>query len=188
MAGRSFKVGVIVGSIRRDSINRRLAKALIRLAPPSLALEVIEIGQLPLYNQDLDATPPNEWQVFKAQLSAVDAVLFVTPEHNRSMPAALKNAIDIGSRPYGKSAWNAKPGAIVTASPSAIGGFGSNHAVRQTLVFLNVPVMQQPEAYIGQADKLVDEAGEITKPDTKAFLEKFMAAFADWVERNTAAG
>lgn len=181
------KVGVIVGSIRRDSINRRLAKALMGLAPPSLTLEVIEIGQLPLYNQDLDATPPAQWQTFKKQVASVDAILFVSPEYNRSMPAALKNAIDIGSRPYGQSAWNGKPGAVVTASPSAIGGFGSNHAVRQTLVFLNVPVMQQPEAYIGHAEKLVDADGQITNPDTKAFLEKFMMAFADWITRNAVA-
>lgn len=184
MAGK--KVGVIVGSIRRDSINRRLAKALMELAPPSLALEFIEINQLPLYNPDLDDQPPQEWQAFKSALGAVDAVLFVTPEYNRTIPAALKNAIDIGSRPYGKSAWNGKPGAVVSASPSAVGGFGSNHNVRQAMVFLNVPLMQQPEMYIGQADKLVDDAGKITKPETKAFFEKFMAAFADWVERNAA--
>lgn len=182
------KVGVIVGSIRRDSINRRLAKALMGLAPPSLSLEFIEIGLLPLYNQDLDAAPPAEWQAFKKHVASVDAILFVTPEYNRSMPAALKNAIDIGSRPYGQSAWNGKPGAVVTASPSAIGGFGANHAVRQALVFLNVPVLQQPEAYIGHADKLVDAAGQITNPDTKAFLEKFMTAFAGWIDRNAVAG
>ena len=181
------KVGVIVGSIRRDSINRRLAKALMGLAPPTLTLEFIEIGDLPLYNQDLDATPPVQWQTFKKHVASVDAILFVSPEYNRSMPAALKNAIDIGSRPYGQSAWNGKPGAVVTASPSAIGGFGSNHAVRQTLVFLNVPVMQQPEAYIGHADKLVSADGQIPNPDTKVFLEKFMMAFADWVARNAVA-
>lgn len=181
------KVGVIVGSIRRESINRRLAKALIGLAPPALALEFIEIGQLALYNQDLDSAPPVEWQAFKTQVAAVDAILFVTPEYNRSMPAALKNAIDIGSRPYGQSAWKGKPCAVVSASPSAIGGFGSNHAVRQTLVFLDMPVLQQPEAYIGHADKLVDTAGQITNPDTKVFLEKFMTVFADWIARNATA-
>ena len=184
MAGGTKTVGVIVGSNRRESINRRLATALMGLAPPSMTMKLIEIGQLPLFNQDLEATPPAEWVRFKSELGSVDAVLFVSPEYNRGVPAALKNAIDIGSRPYGKSAWNGKPAAVVTASPSAMGGFGSNHALRQCLVFLNMPVLQQPEAYIGQADKLVDAGGQILKPESKEFFEKIMSAFAVWVERN----
>ena len=130
------------------------------MAPPSLKLEFVEIGRLPLYNQDEDANPPAVWIEFRARIKGADAVLFVTPEHNRSVPAALKNALDVGSRPYGQSAWNGKPGAVISASPGAIGGFGANHHLRQSLVFLNVPAMQQPEAYIGGADKLFTPMGK----------------------------
>jgi len=111
-------------------------------------------------------------------------VLFVTPEYNRSVPAALKNALDVGSRPYGQSVWNGLPGAVVSVSPGAIGGFGANHHLRQSLVFLNVPTLQQPEAYIGGVAKLLDEAGNLTHDDTRAFLEKFLQAFGAWIEAN----
>ena len=154
-------VAVLVGSLRKDSINRKLATALRELAPASLELEIIEIGHLPLYNQDQDAKPPPEWTAFRRRIKEADAILFVTPEYNRSVPAPLKNAIDVGSRPYGQSAWNGKPGAVVSASPGAIGGFGANHHLRQSLVFLNVPAMQQPEAYIGGADKLFNADGKL---------------------------
>lgn len=177
-------VAVLIGSLRKDSINRKVANALADLAPASLTLEIVEIGGLPLYNQDADASPPAEWTAFRARIRAADAVLFVTPEYNRSVPAPLKNALDVGSRPYGQSAWNSKPGAVVSASPGAIGGFGANHHLRQSLVFLNVPVLQQPEAYIGGADKLFDAAGKLTNDGTRKFLEGFMAAFAAWVSAN----
>ena len=177
-------VAVIVGSLRKDSINRKLAHALAELAPMGLALSIVEIGQLPLYNPDDDVKPPSEWTAFRERIMAADAVLFVTPEYNRSVPAALKNAIDIGSRPYGKSAWSGKPGAVVTASPGAIGGFGANHHLRQSLVFLNVPAMAQPEAYIGGADKLFDADGKINNEGTRKFLKDFMQAYADWVSAN----
>ncbi|MFO0995549.1 MAG: NAD(P)H-dependent oxidoreductase [Alphaproteobacteria bacterium] len=177
-------VAVLVGSLRKDSINRKMANALIGLAPPSLKLGVLEIGQLPLYNQDLDETPPAPWTAFRERVKAADAVLFVTPEYNRSVPAALKNALDVASRPYGKSVWNGKPGAIVSVSPGAIGGFGANHHLRQSLVFLNVPILQQPEAYIGGADKLFDEKGQISNDGTRKFLGQFMTTFADWIETN----
>jgi chromate reductase len=184
---KQHRVGVLVGSLRRESINRRLSVALAQLAPPSLLLEPIPIDKLPMYNQDIEASPPSEWVEFKSRARSVDALLFVSPEYNRSIPAPLKNAIDVGSRPYGDSAWNGKPGAILTASPSAIGGFGANHHLRQCMVFLNVPLMMAPEAYVGGADKLVDENGNITVPATRQFLEKFMQAFAEWVDRNAAA-
>lgn len=141
-------IAVLVGSLRKDSFNRKMARALAELAPPALKLEVVEIGHLPLYNQDDDANPPAAWTSFRERLNKADAVLFVTPEYNRSIQAPLKNAIDVGSRPYGKSMWNGKPGAIVSVSPGAIGAFGANHHLRQSLVFLNVPAMPQPEAYI----------------------------------------
>src|ERR1700741_1927438 len=139
-------VAVMVGSLRKGSINRKVATALRELAPASLKLEIIEIGHLPLYNQDQDAKPPAEWTAFRQRIKDADAILFVTPEYNRSVPAPLKNAIDVGSRPYGQNAWSGKPAAIVSAAPGPTGAFGANHHLRQSLVFLNVPAMQQPEA------------------------------------------
>jgi len=177
-------VAVIVGSLRKDSINRKVANALAEVAPALLKLAIVEIGHLPLYNQDRDESPPAEWTAFRARIKSAAAVLFVTPEHNRSVPAALKNALDVGSRPYGQSAWNGKPGAVVSASPSAVGGFGANHHLRQSLVFLNVPAMPQPEAYIGGADKLFDAGGKLVNDGTRKFLQQFMQAFADWVAAN----
>lgn len=177
------KVAVVVGSLRKDSFNRKLAKALIGLAPPELSFDVVEIGDLPLYNQDLDDAPPGAWVKFRDEIKAADAVLFVTPEHNRTIPAALKNAIDVGSRPYGSSVWNGKPAAIVTGSPSGIGGFGANHHLRQPLVFLNMPILQQ-EAYIGGVDKLFDAEGQVTNEGTRKFLAGIMTAFAAWIAKN----
>jgi chromate reductase, NAD(P)H dehydrogenase (quinone) len=177
-------VAVIVGSLRKESFSRKLAKALIPMAPPTLKLEIVEIGQLPLYNQDDDANPPAASAAFKQRVGQADAVLFVTPEYNRSVPGVLKNAIDIASRPYGHSAWSGKPGGVISVSPGPIGAFGANHALRQSLVFLNVPAMAQPEAYIGQAAKLFDDQGTLTSDPTREFLQKFLAAFAQWIERN----
>ena len=145
-----YSVAVLVGSLRKDSLNRKVAQALAELAPASLKLFIVEIGDLALYNEDIDATqPPAPYTIFRDQIRPADAVLFVTPEYNRSVPGVLKNAIDVGSRPYGQSVFNAKPGAVISVSPGAIGGFGANHHLRQSLVFLNVPCMQQPEAYLG---------------------------------------
>lgn len=175
-------VAVLVGSLRKGSFNRMAANALAELAPPSLKLEIVEIGQLPLYNQDDDDSPPAAWVEFRKRIKAADAVLFVTPEYNRSVPGVLKNAIDVGSRPYGQSAWDGKPGAVISVSPGAAGGFGANHHLRQSLVFLNVPAMQQPEAYIGGASKLFDESGKLTNDGTREFLSKFVQSFAAWVE------
>jgi chromate reductase, NAD(P)H dehydrogenase (quinone) len=180
-------VAVIVGSLRKDSINRKVANALAEVAPAGLKLSIIEIRQLPIYNQDGDENPPAEWTAFRERIRAADAVLFVTPEHNRSVPAVLKNAIDIGSRPYGKSAWSGKPGAVVSASPGGIGGFGANHHLRQSLVFLNVPAMAQPEAYIGGADKLFDAEGKLGNDGTRKFLQAFMQAYEAWVTANSKA-
>lgn len=176
-------VAVFVGSLRKESYTRKVAQALIALAPPTMKPEFVEIGHLSFYNQDLDASPPADWVALRTRVSSSDAVLFVTPEYNRSVPAVLKNAIDIASRPYGKSAWSGKPGAVVSVSPGAIGGFGANHHLRQMLVFLNVPAMQQPEAYIGGANRLFDDAGTLTNASTREFLAAFMAAFAAWVEK-----
>jgi chromate reductase, NAD(P)H dehydrogenase (quinone) len=180
---KPMNVCVLVGSLRKASLNGMLANALMSLAPPSMKLEKVEIGQLPFFNQDLEtAATPAQWTAFRQSVKAADAVLFVTPEYNRSVPPALKNALDVGSRPYGSSVWDRKPGAIVSCSPSAIGAFGANHHLRQSLVFLNVPTMQQPEAYVGHADKLFDEQGKLVNDGTRKFLQGFMQAFANWVE------
>lgn len=180
-------VAVIIGSLRKDSINRKVAHALVELAPSSLKLKIVEIGQLPLYNEDGDVDPPEVWKTFRERAKSADAVIFVTPEYNRSVPAALKNALDVASRPYGQNAWSGKPGAVVSASPGAIGGFGANHHLRQSLVFLNVPTMPQPEAYITGADKLFDSSGKLVSEGTRKFLQQFMQAFADWVTANSKA-
>ena len=177
-------VAVFVGSLRKDSLNRKMANALIAMAPAPLKLTIHEIGQLPLFNQDFEADLPASVADFKQRLAAADAVLFVTPEYNRSVPGALKNAIDVGSRPYGKSAWSGKPGAIASVSPGALAAFGANHALRQSLVFLNVPTMAQPEAYIGGAAALFDDKGTLVNDSTREFMQKFLAAFAQWIERN----
>ncbi len=182
------KIAVLVGSLRKESYNRKMAKALMKHSPDSLSLEIIEIGGLPFYNQDLDDDPLAAWTEFRERLKKFDGVLFVTPEYNRSVPGVLKNAIDVGSRPYGKNAWAGKPGAVVSVSPGAIGGFGANHHLRQSLVFLNVPAMQQPEAYIGKAGELFDERGDLSNESTREFATKFMHAFAAWVETNASGG
>ena len=176
-----LRVAVLVGSLRKASVNRRMAHALAKAAPQSLKLEIVEIGDLPLYNEDLEkGATPAAWTAFRDRVKGADAVLFVTPEYNRSVPGALKNAVDVGSRPYGSSVWNGKPGAVVSVSPGGVGGFGANHHLRQSFVYLNVLMLQQPEAYIGNAGELFDEAGEIKNPSTREFLQKFMQAFDAW--------
>jgi chromate reductase len=176
-------VAVFVGSLRKESFNRKMAKALAAMAPAPLKLEIVEIGALPLYNQDDDANPPAASAAFKARVRKADAVLFVTPEYNRGVPGVLKNAIDVASRPYGDSAWNGKPGAVLSLSPGGIGAFGANHQLRQSLVFLNVPAMQQPEAYIGNAPKLFDAGGNLIDDTAREFAKKFLDAFARWIEK-----
>ena len=177
------RVAVLVGSLRKEAFSRKIARALAALAPPSLKLEIVEIGQLPLYDADDEAAVPEPTAAFRGRIKAADAVLFVTPEYNRSVPGVLKNAIDVASRPYGQSAWQGKPGAVVSVSPGALGAFGANHHLRQSLVFLDVPVMQQPEAYLGSVAGLLDAQGNVTNEGTRDFLRRFMEAFAAWIER-----
>jgi chromate reductase len=174
-------VAVLVGSLRKDSVNRKLANAFAALTP-GLKFNFVEIGDLLHFDQDLESDPPAAWVRFRGEIAAADAVLFVTPEFNRSVPGALKNAIDVGSRPYGASVWNGKPGAVISVSPGAIGGFGANHHLRQSLVFLNVPLLSQ-EAYIGGAYALFDEKGELVNDATADFLKSYGQAFAAWIER-----
>lgn len=179
------KIAVIIGSLRKESFNRKIAKALIKLAPDSLEFEFIEIGQLPHYSEDHDGeNPPAPWIQFREAIKACDGVLFVTPEYNRSVPGVLKNAIDVGSRPYGQSAWNGKPTAVISVSPGNIGGFGANHHLRQCFVFLNMPCLQEPESYIGQVTKLLDDKGNISNESTQKFLKTFIEKYSDWVDHN----
>jgi chromate reductase len=176
-------IAVIVGSLRAGSFTRRVARAMVKLAPGAYGYDFVEIGQLPLYNQDLDAETPPEWTAFRDRIRPFTAVLFATPEHNRSIPAALKNALDVGSRPYGHSAWNGKPAGVVSVTPGAMGGFGANHHLRQSLVFLNMPAMPQPEAYIGNAADLVADDFSVKVESTRTFLANYMKAFEAFVAK-----
>jgi chromate reductase, NAD(P)H dehydrogenase (quinone) len=180
----SYDVALFVGSVRTASLNLKLAHALVAIQPAELKCEIVPVGGLSLYNPDIDVQAPEAWSRLRARIKRADAVLFVTPEHNRSVPAPLKNAIDIASRPYGAGAWNGKPGAVISTSPGAIGGFGANHHLRQMLVFLNVPTMQQPEAYIGHVDRLFDGNGKFADEGTAKFLEGFLGAFVKWIDAN----
>lgn len=180
---RTLDVAAVVGSLRRESFTRRFVRGLISLAPPSLKIEIVPIGDLPMYNQDREDAPPQEWRDFRGRVKRADAVLFATPEYNRSMPGALKNAIDVGSRPYGSSVWAGKPAAVVSTSPGVLGAFGANHSVRQTLVFLDMPVLQQPEMYIGGVDKVLDASEQWLNSSTRELAMKFLAAFEAWARR-----
>ena len=176
-------VAVLVGSLRPKGYSNQLAHALIALSPERLAPHVVAIGDLPLYSEDLETAPPAAWLRFRDTVRAARAVLFVTPEYNRSIPGGLKNAIDVGSRPYGQSVFFGKPAAVVSQSPGAVGGFGAHHALRQTLVFLDMPVLQQPERYISRSNELFDEKGVVKSEETRKFLSGFMIAFAGWIDR-----
>jgi len=177
-----FEVAVLVGSLRAGSFTRMVANSLIVLAPQSLRCSLIEIGDLPLYNEDLESDPPEPWTRLRAEIKKRDAILFLTPEYNRSVPGCLKNAIDVGSRPQDQSVFDGMPAGVVSVTPYKMGAFGANHALRQTFVFLNMPVMQQPEAYIGGAADLFDRAGALTSGETRDFLSKFMVSFEHWIE------
>lgn len=178
-----YTVGYFVGSLATASLNRRLARALVRLAPPQLTLTEIPFKDLPLYSYDYDASYPAVATAFKNAIAAVDAVLFVTPEYNRSVPGGLKNAIDVGSRPYDESAFERKPAAIASQSPGPMGGFGANHALRQSLVFLDMPTLQQPELYLGGSARMLGRAGMPSDDGVRCLLKAFMDAFALWIER-----
>jgi chromate reductase len=180
---REHKIGIVVGSLRNGSINRKIARSICAFATDKLDCELIEIGDLPLYNQDHDANSPEPSQRFRKAIASVDGVLFCTPEYNRGVPGVLKNAVDVGSRPYGQSVWDKKPAAIVTASPGAIGGFGANHQLRQCCVFLNMPVMQQPEAYLGHvSDDSFGPDGYLKDGPLKDLVVSIASAFAGWVD------
>lgn len=177
------KIGVLIGSLRKDSFSRKIAKAIIALAPDSLSFEIIEIGGVSFFNQDLEASPPADWTGFRDRIKACDAILFVTAEYNRSVPGVLKNAIDVASRPYGQSVFNGKPAGIISTSIGALGGFGANHHLRQSLSFLNMPQFNQPEMYVGNSAQVCGENGEVSNEATRDYLAKFGVAFAEWVHK-----
>jgi chromate reductase, NAD(P)H dehydrogenase (quinone) len=179
----AYDVAVLIGSLRKDSLTRKLVLAMEKIAPPNLKFSIIEIGHLPHFNQDFEASPVPEVTAFKQRIEKADAVLFATPEYNRSVPGTLKNAIDTGSRPYGKNSWNGKPAAVISQSVGAISGFGANHHLRQSLVFLNMPTMAQPEAYIANSGSLFDDKGNLAKPETAEFLGAFLKAFESWIAK-----
>jgi chromate reductase len=181
----SKKIAVLIGSLRKESFTRKIALETIALAPASLAPVIIDLSHLSIYNQDDDEGThvPTAWSGFREKMQGMDGVLFFTAEYNRSVPAVLKNAIDVGSRPYGQSIWSGKPAAIMSVSPGPVGGFGANHHLRQSLVFLDLPCMQQPESYIGGVTALLDEDGKVNNDATRKSLRTFIEAYAVWVER-----
>lgn len=179
----SKTIGIIIGSLRKNSFSGSIADYFKSNEPEGYKFKLIDIGGLPLYNQDFDGEEVKAYADFRNEVKALDAVLFITPEHNRSIPAALKNALDIGSRPYGSNVWSGKPGAIISQSPGGIGGFGANHHLRQVLAFLNILTLAQPEAYIGAYHTLIDENGALSNEGTKDFLNGFLAAFIKWIEK-----
>ena len=181
----SKQIGVVVGSLRKESINRKLAQALIKLAPPDFTCKELRIGDLPLYNQDDDKSQAPEVQRLKSELRAVDAVIFVTAEYNRSVPGVLKNAIDHASRPYGQSAWAGKPAGVMGASIGPISSAVAQLHLRTILAYLDMPTLGQPEAYIQVRDGFFDEAGNIANTETRKFLHAWMDKYVAWVKKFT---
>ena len=181
------QIGYVVGSLRKDSNNRKLANALIKLAPPDFSFKELKIGDLPLYNQDDDKAQAPEVQRFKSELRACDAVMFVTAEYNRSIPGVLKNAIDHASRPYGQNAWAGKPAGVIGSSTGAIGSAVAQGHLRTVLAYLDMPALGQPEAYIQIKDEFFDEAGNLAHPEFRKFLHSWMDKYVAWVKRITLA-
>lgn len=180
------KVGIVVGSLRKESFSKKIAENVATLFPEGYETEFVEIGNLPLYNEEYDGNSPEEYTAFRNTIKGTDAILFVTPEYNRSVPGVLKNAIDVGSRPYGESVWNGKPAAIISQSISNLSGFGANHHLRQVLAFLNMPVVQQPEVYLANSQDLLDENGKFKSQDTVQFLQGFVDTFVDLIKKHQA--
>jgi chromate reductase len=180
-----YKIAVVVGSLRRDSFNRKFASALVRLAPSDFSFQQLQIGDLPLYNQDDDASQAPVVKRLKAEIAAAQGLLFVTPEYNRSIPGVLKNAIDHASRPYGQNAWAGKPAGVIGVSPGAVGTALAQQHLRNILAYLDVPTLGQPEAFIQAKEGLFDDAGNIGS-GSRQFLQDWMDGLADWVRRHAA--
>ncbi|WES95854.1 NAD(P)H-dependent oxidoreductase [Chryseobacterium arthrosphaerae] len=179
-------IGIIAGSLRRESFSKKIARALLPMVPQDFAFRIISIEDLPIYNQDFDDhdNVPESYVKFRDEIRSIDGIIFITPEYNRSVPAALKNAIDVGSRPAGKNVWDGKPGAVFSNSPGNLSAFGANHHLRQSLVFLNIPVMQQPEVYLPHIDKVWDDNGDLQDEKVKDFLQKAVDAYIEWFKKN----
>jgi len=177
------KIAVVVGSIRKESINRKLAKALIKLAPKDLECELVRIDDLPVFNQDHDQDPPQQVARVKAQIVAANAILFVTPEHNRSLPTALKNVLDWVSRPYGKNLWAGKPAGVAGASVGAVGTAVAQAHLRAVLGYLDVPTLGQPEVYVQFTKDLIDDDGNVSNDGTRTFLQSFVDRYAAWIAK-----
>lgn len=181
----NLKIAVLIGSLRKESYNRKLADAAAKLAPDNLSFEILQIDHLPFYNSDLEGDQaPKSWRQLRDQVRQADGVLFFTPEYNRSTSAVLKNAIEVASRPYDQNAWSGKPGALISSSMGQLGAFGANHHLRQIMTGVNIATMAHPEAYISNTAQLFDETGELINESTRDFLRNYMAAFEAWVRQN----
>lgn len=181
-----INLGILVGSLRKESFSRKVANNFAKRFPDNYEISFIDLQDVEIYNQDLDDSnkPTAAWTKFRNEVEKQDAILFVTPEYNRSVPAVIKNALDVGSRPYGKNVWDHKPAAVISVSPGAISGFGANHHLRQSLVFLNMPTLQQPEAYFGNVVGILNEDGTITNEGTVKFIQSIVDSFVKWTEIN----
>lgn len=175
------KIGVLVGSLRKESFTRKIALELISIGLPGYEMAILEIGHLPHYNQDLDEAPPKEWVEFRQKVEECSGFIFATPEYNRSIPGVLKNALDVASRPYGQSKWAKKPAGVISVSPGALAAFGANHHLRQCCVFLDLYVMQQPEAYIGNVSEMLDASGKVKDSKQREFFTKYMDDLSKWI-------
>ena len=175
-------IGILAGSLRKESFSKKIARAITSMAPKGFEFNIIPLDDLPVYNPDFDDENrvPESYVVFRNAVKAVDGVIFITPEYNRSVPGVLKNALDIGSRPMGSSVWSGKPAAVFSNSPGNLSAFGANHHLRQSLVFLNMPTMQQPEVYLAQVKELFDESENLKSEETEDFLQKAVNAYIDW--------
>jgi len=177
-------IGVIVGSLRRESFNRKVARAMVALAPPTLAPSLVEIGELTLYDQDLEGeSTPKPWTELRQRVRVLDGLLFVTPEYNRGLPAVMKNVIDVGSRPHGHNVWRGKPAGVVSVTPGALGAMAAHHQLRQSLFAVGVAAMPAPEVFIANVATLLGPDGTLTDEKTGEFLRKYMQALAAWTER-----
>jgi chromate reductase len=177
------KVGVVVGSLRKESFTRKVAQSMVSYAPATLDCSFVEIGDLALYNQDLEASVPKAWADFRQRVRSLDALLFVTPEYNRGLPGVLKNAIDVGSRPYGQNVWDKKPAGVVSVTPGALGAMAAHHQLRHALFAVNVAAMALPEIYIANVNTLLGPDGTVANEKTRELLQKYMQALAGWIER-----
>ncbi|MDF2804219.1 MAG: NADPH-dependent oxidoreductase [Anaerocolumna sp.] len=176
-------VGFIVGSLRKNSFNKAIANYMSSLIPSDYEVKFIDISNVELFNEDLESNPPASWTKLREDVKGCDSFLFFTPEYNRSLPAVLKNVLDVASRPYGQSVWAGKPAGIVSVSLGAISGFGANHHLRQVFTFLDIHPLQQPEAYIGNVMSLLDDTGNVVNEDTKKFLQTYVNAFISWTNK-----